>query len=242
MNILIPMAGAGIRFLNNGYDVPKPLIEVNGKSMIERAIESLEFDGKLIFIVKKYEEGKYNNYIEKIIKKFDKFYKKYSIDFLTEGPACSCLIAKEEINNQEELIIANCDQIMEWNGENFLNYCRHSNYDGVVVTYTSNTNKNSYAKINNKGYVTEIAEKRVISDISLNGIHYWREGKCFVESAEKAIKNNDRVNNEFYVAPTFNYMIKDNKKIGIYHIPNQQHNPIGTPEDLKNFLRKNEHF
>jgi hypothetical protein len=124
---------------------------------------------------------------------------------------------------------------MEWNSNSFLLNVRQ--FDGAVVTYHSDTDKNSYARVNKKGYVTEIREKEVISNISLNGIHYWKKGSHFVSSAEAMIASNDRApNGEFYVGPTYNYMLQIGQTVGIYHIPNQQHHPVGVPIDLENYL------
>ena len=106
-----------------------------------------------------------------------------------------------------------------------------------MVTYHSDTKKNSYASVDQEGYVTAVKEKEVISNISLNGIHYWKKGKYFIESAVEMINSQDRANNgEFYIGPTYNYMIKKGLKVGIHHIPNQQHHPIGVPEDLKKYI------
>ena len=138
-------------------------------------------------------------------------------------------------DNDDELIIANCDQIMEWNSKNFLHNIKL--YDGAMVTYHSDTKKNSYASVDQEGFVTAVKEKEVISNISLNGIHYWKKGKYFIESAQEMINSQDRANNgEFYIGPTYNYMIKKGLKVGIHHIPNQQHHPIGVPEDLKKYI------
>jgi NDP-sugar pyrophosphorylase family protein len=153
---------------------------------------------------------------------------------LTKGAACTCLIAKSLINSSKPLIITNCDQIMEWNSEEFLKEC-NKEIDGVVVTYKENTPKNSYVMIDKEGFATKFAEKEVISNHSLNGIHYWKKGSDFVKSAEKMIKENIRVNNEFYIAPTYNQMIEENKKITIYKIERKSHHPVGTPEDLKKY-------
>jgi len=232
MNIVIPMAGLGSRFTNAGYTIPKPLIDIEGKPMIQQAVETLGFIGRYIFIIQK----------DEIIKKsiFDLIPNSIiiEIDYITEGPASSALLAKEFINNDEELVVANCDQIMWWDADAVLKQIRSMNYDGVVVTYHETTPKNSYARINRKGHVTKLAEKQVISNISLNGVHYWKTGKSFVESAESMIEKNIRFNNEFYVAPTYNQMIEKGLKVGIYHIPNEVHNAVGTPEDLNLYFNK----
>ena len=233
MNILIPMAGLGSRFLTKGFQKPKPLIDVNGRTMIIRAIESLGIkDAKYLFVITK---NQYTEMVkEEIAKHVDCDF--IEIDYLTEGPASSALLFEQQINNDEELIIANCDQIMEWDANLFLMNVRC--YDGAMVTYHETTDKNSYARIDSQGHVVEVREKQVISNISLNGIHYWKKGSSFVSSAHAMIAADDRApNGEFYVGPTYNYMIQENLTVGIYHIPNQMHHPVGVPEDLERFLQ-----
>lgn len=228
------MAGEGTRFPRDTYKIPKPLIEIDGVPMIQRAINSLGLIGTYHFIIRK------DSYYDQVCTLLHSIFpnsKIISVEETTEGPASSCLLFKDFINTEEELVIANCDQIMWWDANLFLTTARYYRYDGVVVTYTTTTPKNSYARINKQGLVQEIREKEVISDISLNGIHYWRKGKYFVESSEDMIKYNDRSpNGEFYVGPSYNYMIKKGLKVGIHHIPNYQHNPVGVPEDLEKFL------
>jgi NDP-sugar pyrophosphorylase family protein len=236
MNIVIPMAGRGERFKKDGYDKPKPLIEVNGKAMIEYAIESLGIDGNFIFIVYKYSDEDLNNQLNQILNKYSD--KIISIDYITEGPASSALLAKEFINTDEPLLITNCDQIMTWDSNEFIDFCQESNLDGIVVTYDSNTPKNSYIKLNNNGIAEKLAEKEVISGYSLNGIHYWKQGKYFVESTEKMIEKDIRCNNEFYISLSYNEMIEDKMKVGIFHIDESQHHAVGTPDDLQIYLSK----
>ena len=233
MNIIIPMAGRGSRFTEKRILTPKPLLDVNGRTMIERAIESLDLEGTWHFIIRDDEHKERVQAMIETIKPGSRF---IAIDYVTEGPASSGLLFKDQINNEEELVIANCDQIMEWTSSRFLDYVRH--YDGAVVTYHADTDKNSYARVNKAGLVQEIREKQVISNISLNGIHYWQQGQYFVDSAEAMIQANDRApNGEFYIGPSYNYMVKAGQTVGIYHIPNQFHHPVGVPDDLDKFIR-----
>lgn len=232
VNVVIPMAGLGSRFPREKY-LPKPLIDVNGKPMIVRAIESLDIHAQYHFLIRRDE---FTNLIQNVIEKTVANPRFIAVDQTTEGPACSVLLFREFIDNDQELIVANCDQIMEWSSELFFHNVRL--YDGAVVTYYSDTDKNSYARIDKKGYVIEMREKEVISNISLNGIHYWKKGSHFVSSALDMIAANDRApNGEFYIAPSYNHMIKNGLKVGIHHIPNEQHHPVGVPVDLEKFLR-----
>jgi NDP-sugar pyrophosphorylase family protein len=236
MNVLIPMAGEGTRFPRDTYKIPKPLIDIRGVPMIQRAIESLGLVGTYHFVIRK---DSYYDQVCTLLHKTLSNPKIISVEETTEGPASSSLLFKNFINTEEELVIANCDQIMWWDSNLFLTNARYYKYDGLIVTYSTTTPKNSYARIDKNGFVQEIKEKEVISDISLNGIHYWRKGKYFVESTESMIRMNDRApNGEFYVGPTYNHMIRQGLKIGIHHIPNWQHNPVGVPEDLEIFLQK----
>lgn len=233
------MAGEGTRFPRDTYKIPKPLIQINGIPMIQRAVESLGLTGTYHFVIRK---DSYYDQVCTILHSIFNSPKIISVDETTEGPASSCLLFKDYIDNEDELVIANCDQIMWWDPDLFLISARYYKYDGLIVTYTTNTPKNSYAKIDRNGFVQEIREKQVISDISLNGIHYWRKGKYFVQSTEDMIKNEDRApNGEFYVGPSYNYMIKNGLKVGIHHIPNCQHNSVGVPDDLQKFLNLLEH-
>jgi NDP-sugar pyrophosphorylase family protein len=227
------MAGVGSRFPKDQY-LPKPLIDVNGKPMIVRAIESLSIkNAQWHFIIRK---DHFTDAVKDIISKVVSNPRFVEVEKTTEGPACSALLFKEQINNDQELIIANCDQIMEWNSNLFFHNVRL--YDGAVVTYHSDTEKNSYVKLDREGNAVQFAEKEVISNVSLNGIHYWKHGKYFVNSAEEMIAADDRApNGEFYVATTYNYMIRANKVVGIHHIPNEQHHAVGVPVDLERFLK-----
>jgi NDP-sugar pyrophosphorylase family protein len=239
-NIIIPMAGRGQRFLDEGHTLPKPLIDVNGETMIEVAIKSLDIQANYVFIIFKYTDYTLTERLKNILNNLTINPTIIEIDYITEGPAASALLAKEYVNNDSELIITNCDQIMNWISHCFIEYV-NSRYemDGMVVTYSSNTNKNSYIKLDENGYGIKLAEKEVISNDSLNGIHYWKKGKYFVESAENMINKNIRVNNEFYISTTYNELIQSGKKIGAYKLAEGKHIPVGVPEDLKKYKNGN---
>jgi len=232
INIVIPMAGLGTRFPRAEY-LPKPLIDVNGRPMIIRVIESLDIDGQYHFVIRKDE---YAPILRDIVSRYLDSPRFIEIERSTDGPASSALLFKSKINNDHELIVANCDQIMAWRSQAFLGNARL--YHGAVVTYHSDTDKNSYARLGKDGLVKEIREKEVISNISLNGIHFLKQGSYFVKSAEQMILADDRAaNGEFYVGPTYNYLIRQGLSIGIHHIPNEQHHAVGVPIDLERFLK-----
>lgn len=233
MNVLIPMAGNGSRFAQAGYTFPKPLIEVHGKPMIQVVVENLSVDANFIFVVQKSHREKYN--LDSMLSLICPGCKIVEVDGVTEGAACTVLLAKEHIDNDEPLVIANSDQFVEWNSLEFFYKMNEQNLDAGIVSFRATHPKWSYAKVDEDGFVTEVAEKNPISDIATVGIYYWKQGKDFVKYAESMISKNIRVNNEFYVCPVFNEALLDNLKIKTFDIPKMW--GIGTPEDLDYFLK-----
>ena len=233
MNVLIPMAGAGKRFFDAGYVFPKPLIEVDNKPMIQWVIESLNLQANYIFIIQKEHQEKYN--IKSVLKILQPNCKIIELDHLTEGAACTTLLAKKYINNSDPLIIANSDQYINWNSSKALYDFNSKNLDGAILTFEAIHPKWSYAKCNGEGFVTEVAEKKVISKNATVGVYYWKHGSDYVKSAEEMIKKNIRVNNEFYVCPVYNEFLAKNKRVKIHNVDKMW--GLGTPEDLDNFIR-----
>ena len=183
VTILIPMAGLGTRFKNEGFELPKPLIKVNGKTLIEHSVTSLGIKGNYIFITRKYENPNENILLSKKLKELSPNCIEITLQSPTRGAVETCLFAEKFINNDEPLIITNCDQITDWTPEEFENFINDDELDGSIVTYTSVNPKNSFAIVNN-GIVQKLVEKNQVSDIALIGLHQWKKGKDFVESAK----------------------------------------------------------
>lgn len=236
LNILIPLAGSGKRFKEAGFTFPKPLIEINGKPMIQNVIENLNIVANWIFIVQKEHYNKYN--LKNLLKNLQRNCKIVISDSLTQGAACTSLLAKNLINNKKPLLIANSDQIIEWNSDEFMYFFKNSQSDGGILTFESTHPKWSYVKLNRSNIVIEVAEKNPISNNATCGIYFWKKGSDYVKYAEQMINKNIKINNEFYICPVYNEAIKD-KKIFITKKVFKMHG-IGTPEDLQNFLRKHE--
>ena len=233
MNVLIPMAGAGSRFEKAGYTFPKPLIEVNGKPMIQTVIENLNIDAKHIFIVQKDHYEKYNlkHLLNLIVGDNCEI---VQVDGITEGAACTTLLAKELINNDEPLIMANSDQYIEWDSNEFMYSMVADDIDGGILSFTATHPKWSFVKLDKNGYVEKVAEKDPISDIATVGVYYWSKGSDYVKYAEQMIDKDIRTNNEFYVCPVFNEAIGDGKKVKVFPIEKMW--GLGTPEDLTYYL------
>ena len=235
MNVLIPMAGAGSRFEQAGYTFPKPLIDVRNKPMIQVVVENLNIKANYIYIVQKSHREKYN--LDTLLNLITPECKIIEVDGITEGAACTALLAKEHIDNDNSLFFANSDQFVEWDSNEFMYKMNETNCDGGIVTFKATHPKWSFAKINDHGLVTEVAEKNPISDTATVGFYWWKQGSDFVKYAEQMIKEDIRVNNEFYVCPVFNQAIKDGKNIRTFNIEKMW--GLGTPEDLKFYLENN---
>jgi HAD superfamily hydrolase (TIGR01509 family) len=235
LNVLIPMAGAGSRFEQAGYTFPKPLIEVNGKPMIQVVIENLNLDANYIYVVQKSHREKYN--LDTLLNLLTPGCKIVETDGLTEGAACTALLAKDYIDNDNPLFFANSDQFVEWDSNEFMYKMQETNADGGIVSFTATHPKWSFAKVDENGLVTEVAEKNPISDIATVGYYFWKHGSDFVKYAEQMIEKNIRVNNEFYVCPVFNQAIEDCKEIRTFNTNGMW--GLGTPEDLNYYL---EHY
>jgi len=232
LNVLIPMAGSGSRFKEAGYTFPKPLIDINNKPMIQVVVENLNVDANFIFVVQKEHRQKYN--LDSLLNLISPNCKIVETDGITQGAACTALLAKEYINNDSPLFFANSDQYVEWDSTEFMYKMNESDADGGIVTFESTHPKWSFVRLNENNNVIEVAEKNPISNIATVGFYYWKNGSDFVKYAEQMIEKNIRVNNEFYVCPVFNEAIKDGKKIKNFNAEKMY--GLGTPEDLKNFI------
>jgi len=241
INIVIPMAGEGSRFVAAGYQKPKPFIDVDGKPMVVRVMENLGYpDAQYILIARKEHIEKEAVLVREIEKNYNARF--IAIDKLTGGTACTVLFARNFINNETPLLIANSDQLVDIDMAGYIDDCFNRGLDGSILTFTDHelNPKWSFAKIDDHGLVTEVQEKKAISEFATVGIYLFSKGRDFVNAAVDMIVNNDRVNNEFYTCPVYNYAIKNDLKIGIYNIDFFQMHGLGTPADLEKYLQNAE--
>jgi len=235
INIVIPMAGAGSRFVKAGFKRPKPFIDVYGKTMIERVLDNLKMENsRFILVVRAEHLVSQAELIESIKRRYG--CEIVTADKLTEGAACTILLCCRLINNEKPLLLANSDQIVEMNVRDFVNDSDRRKLDGSILTFYSDHPKWSYAKVDGSGLLVELKEKQVVSEHATVGLYYYRRGRDFVNSAVAMIADNDRVNNEFYTAPAYNYAVGAGLKIGIYGIEQSQMFGLGTPEDLRLYI------
>jgi len=233
MNVLIPMAGAGSRFAEAGYTFPKPLIQVGDKPMIQKVVENLGVKANFIFVVQKEHREKYN--LDSMLNLVAPGCTIVEVDGITEGAACTALLAREYIDNDKPLFFANSDQWVNWNPVEFFYNMQETDADGGIVTFKSTHPKWSYAAVDANGLVTEVAEKNPISDNATVGFYYWKHGSDFVQCAQNMIDNDNRVNGEFYVCPVFNHAILAGCSIRTFECEEMW--GLGDPESLEEFIR-----
>lgn len=242
MNIVIPMAGHGSRFSKAGYKDPKPLIPVLGQPMIELVIENLKpsIPHRFIFICQA--EHLKNYPLRESLQRLAPGCEIIEVSEVTQGAACTVLLAKNLINNADPLMIANCDQYVDVDMDDYLKVLESDSVDGLIMTMKAYDNKWSFIELNAAGDITRVVEKEVVSDEATVGIYNYKRGADFVAAAERMIAQNLRVNNEFYVAPAYNEMIAQGQRITYYNIGSLGAGMygIGTPEDLDAFIALNE--
>jgi len=239
LNIVIPMAGNGSRFSKAGYLDPKPLIPVHNVPMIKVVIDNLrpKSEHRFIFICRKEHDKKYN--LTKHLSEWAPGCIIIFIDGVTDGAACTVLEAKKYINSDNQLMIANSDQYIECSIDDYIDSLNRRDIDGLIMTMKSNDPKWSYVGLDEENMVTHVVEKKVISNEATVGIYNFKNGADFVSSAEDMIAKNQKVNGEFYVAPTYNILIGFNAKIGVYNVGEEGSgmHGLGTPDDLNSFLK-----
>lgn len=233
MNIVIPMAGAGSRFSKAGYTFPKPLIEVGGKPMIQLVVENLNIDANYIFIVQNSHRDQYN--LDTTLRLIQPGCEIIGIDGVTEGAACTVLLAKEFINNENPVFFANSDQFVEWSSSEFFYRMQETDADGGIPVFKSTHPKWSFARLDDNNHVIEVQEKNPISNNATVGFYYFKRGSDFIQNTEEMIRANDRVNNEFYLCPVFNYLIKNGGVVRVAEVEEMW--GLGTPEDLDTYLK-----
>ncbi len=230
INIVIPMAGKGKRFLDKGIKTPKPLIEINSEPFIAHVIDNMAFqDANFYFLIRE-EHLKDHN--------FDSFFSKKKIKYqiitvkeVTEGAVCTVLLSFKGIDKSVPLIVKDCDQVINWSKKNFMEFASRRDNDGILVTVPTANPGFSFVELNdNMSNVVRTKEKEVVSSFGNTGCYYFKKTSEFEFYANKMIKKNIRVNNEFYVSQVYNEYLLDNKKI--LHYPVVEIFSINTPEEL----------
>ena len=233
LNIVVPMAGRGSRFVKAGYEMPKPLIDIYGHPMIEYVTKDIcpTCEHRFIYICQQEHLEKFG--LAKELERMSPDCVVLTVDHVTEGAACTVLLAEKYIDNDDALMIANSDQYVDTNINEYL--AAMGKHDGLIMTMPSDDPKWSYIKYDENGFVSVVREKEVISNQATVGIYNYQHGRDFVKYAHQMIEKNIRVNNEFYVAPVYNEMIEAGMKIVFCNVGEKMYG-LGIPEDLKIFM------
>jgi NDP-sugar pyrophosphorylase family protein len=240
MNIFFGLCGEGSRFRDKGYTLPKYLIPYNGSTMLYHAVETLKIPGKIHFVVKE-EHLKEYSFLEKMLLALgDEIIVCYN---KTEGAAQSLLLAKHHITNTNDPFISvNCDQYLDWSSAKFIDTLSKDTETSYILTYKETSPKCSYIKKDKTGFVTEVREKKVISNDATIGVYHWAHTKDFFIDAESMIDSGIKENNEYYVAPVYNWSIQRGLKVKNFELSSKEFWPVGTVDDLNHFLGNNHNF
>ena len=226
-NILVPMAGLGSRFIKEGFKVPKQIINIKDKHLIDISLDCLNYkDCNLIFVLR--DEHVYNHHMDELLmKKFGDDISIVVLDQLTDGSVCSCLFAESLIDNDSPLVIHTLD--IEFRPV-FDPHVMHTlDADGLILTFKSNSINYSYAQLDKDGNVIKTAEKKAISPNACVGIYGFKKGSDFCKYAREMIERDLRTKNEFYISPLYNVLIEDGKKIVTEDVDKMH--IFGTPDE-----------
>ncbi len=238
LKILIPLAGKSIFFNEKEYVFPKPLLDIQGKPMIELVINNLEkilTEKEFIFLLRSEDCIRYH--LDDTIRLITNPCTIIKIDRETKGAACSALLAIDHINNTDNLVIANGDQLFEEDLNQVLGKFHADNCDAAVICFESVHPRWSYVSLDENNRIIETAEKRPISKNAIAGFYYFKHGKDFVRAAMKSIKNDYSVNGLYYIAPVLNELVLENKMLSIYRIDNNKYFTFYSPAAIKHFER-----
>lgn len=236
LNVVIPAAGEGSRFAKAGWKAPKPFIDVAGKPMLARVTENVVPDGaRATLLLRREHITDQADRVKQIARPEIEI---VPVDALTEGTACTVLLARTSFGDDEPMMVANSDQIVDFDVSDFVQDCVGRDLDGSILVFRDPTRdpKWSFARLGPDGLVAEVAEKKPISDLATVGIYLFRRGRSFVDAAVDMIARNERVNGEFYTCPVYNHMIRTGARVGVYEVPMDAMHGIGTPDDLGAYL------
>jgi dTDP-glucose pyrophosphorylase len=238
INIVLPIAGRGSRFVEAGFKLPKPLIPVHGIPMIEVVVNNIRPSVEHQFIFVALKEHLDHLGMTDTLNRIAPNCIIVPVTDVTEGAACTVLLARNLIDNNDHLMLVNSDQWIDVDINRYLKEIENKESDGLIMTMWADDSKWSYVGFNDNGDVNRVVEKQVISNEATVGIYNFRHGADFVKAADQMIAKNLRVNNEFYVAPVYNEMIEWGAKNVIFNVGKEYDGMygLGIPLDLEYFI------
>lgn len=234
IRIVVPMGGEGRQFAERGYTFPKPLIEIGGRPLCEIVVDNLtpSFPHEFVFICRSEHLRKYA--LGDVLRLVAPGCRVISMAKPTAGALCSVLLGLEHLQHEDELIIANADQVVDFRIDTFVAIARDAGWDGAIMTFPNTHPRWSYARVEH-GEVVAVAEKQPISRHATVGIYYFRRGVDFVAAAERMLLKHASVSGEFYVAPVFNEFVLAGLTVGHVPIPAGAMRGLGTPEEVERY-------
>ena len=237
VQVVIPMAGLGSRFAEAGYEKPKPFIDVLGRPMIAHVMDNVYLRGARYILPSRVEHlAQESITVQRLLGSHNAVF--IPVDKITEGAACTVLLARGALERDAPLLIANSDQFVDFDCAVYIEDCIRRNLDGSILCFRAADRdpKWSFAKVDGQGLVTEVREKQPISDLATVGLYFFRRAGDFFDFALDMIARNDRTNGEFYVCPVYNYAIASGSRIGVYEVPADAMHGLGTPADLDAYV------
>ena len=238
LQVIIPMAGKATRFHDRGYTFPKPLLEIGNQSMIEVVLKNLSppAPARFTFVCRKEHVTQF--YLGDMLRLIAPDCRVMGLENETAGALCSVLLAMDEISPDDEVLVANGDQFIAGGLKGFYSACRQADIDGCILTFAATHPRWSFAKTDERGRVTAVAEKRPISRQATAGLYYFRRAKDLMEASEKMILKGLATSGQFYVCPVYNELILAGKNVITHHLPDDAMHSLGTPEDYELFLKE----
>jgi NDP-sugar pyrophosphorylase family protein len=237
VNVIVPAAGEGSRFAKAGWKKPKPFIDVLGRPMLSHVIDNVSPKGwqTTVLLRKQHQEDQADAVLDLKARGVNVI----PLEKVTEGTAATVLLARRVFDDDRPMMVANSDQIVDFDASDFVEDCFNRQLDGSILVFRDPEMdpKWSFARLGSDGLVQEVAEKKPISDLATVGIYLFARGRDFVSSAADMMAANERVNGEFYTCPVYNFMIAQGARIGVYEVPMNAMHGLGTPEDLEAYLK-----
>lgn len=242
LQVIIPLAGRAQSFADKGYTFPKPLIELGRCSMIERVLENLRVPAPAHFHFVCRKEHLQQFHLGNVLRLLTPDPLIIAAEAETAGALCTVLLATDHLNPEEELLVANGDQLIGTSLAPFYEACRKPGVDGCILTFDAVHPRWSYARTTPDGQVLEVAEKKPISRHATAGIYYFRRASDFLRAAESVLLKGLRTREQFFLCPIYNELILEGKFIASFQLPDGAMCSMGTPEDVEHYqarLRQN---
>ena len=239
MRIVVPLAGSDESFKRNGYAYAKPVIEIDGRPLVEHAFDRLRplgEQGRFVFVVRRDDDNRY--FLRDMLHLLDPNSLVVRTVGASAGAACTVLLAIEHIEPDQELIISNGDQLLEFDVMAAVEDFRKRELDGGTVVFDSVHPRWSFVKTDDSGVIIEAAEKRPISRDATAGFYWFKRGQDFVDAAQRMIKKAASVNGSYFVCPAFNEMVLTQKRLGTYRIEREQYVSLASPQAVEEYEQR----